>query len=470
MQESQQERQRKDKKIKEDNEIAKLTKQLIHGGNSNENVLETDVITEYKPTTSESRNAYENLIKFIENKFGYHQHQMMISIAHEILLVTKNEEMAPMKMWDVLNQAFKGISQETFSKNDFQYIMKISRNINDFSKGSNINNNIMDVNDDELNDNDNGVAVTFDDNMDGDSKFNEINDDNDDSSADDFISPDYADPDMKFREIERKRHQDKEIQFVIQADYDGNISSLPQSKKIKNIMKKSYKIKKDNNNNNISSNNDINGTTNLIENKYELNPKNIDAYWLQRELIANFPELETQENEARKKADMLLKALDQDNIRDIENDIYDILGFTKNAFNKFILKHKDIIVWCTKLKRATDEERAKITKIMANDSKLCKILEELETMHGTAEARSKQLVYRVYREAQNLKNVKSGRRSNNNTTNSDAITSEVAWYQDINDIKQDIDLDELIFREGGHFVSNKDWKLKKNCEHRKGKG
>ena len=86
-----------------------------------------------------------------------------------------------------------------------------------------------------------------------------------------------------------------------------------------------------------------------ISKKDSLSVHDIDAFWLQRLLSTTYSD----EHEASQKADAAMAILASEvNSRDRENSLMELFDYDKFEIVETLIRHRDIIFWCTKLARA----------------------------------------------------------------------------------------------------------------------
>lgn len=198
----------------------------------------------------------------------------------------------------------------------------------------------------------------------------------------------------------------------------------------------------------------VTGDTEMEEAEQEglLNPLDIDAFWVQRELSKfNEDKLEVQ-----KQAKSVLDALqNSSSLIDCENLLVDVLGFDHFDFIKVLLKNKDRVLYCSLLKQAqTEEAREEIRARMMQTRELADLLDKLE---GRAKAKDgRGMRSTLEREARQFQR--------------EAATSLSAAEQPAAANLNTIDLDSLAFNAGGHFMSNKKCVLPPNSKRLQCKG
>jgi hypothetical protein len=102
---------------------------------------------------------------------------------------------------------------------------------------------------------------------------------------------------------------------------------------------------------------------------------------------------------------------------------------------------------------------------MNKTPKLARIYQELCKTHGTLDAKQKKATRDQYTAMQKLK--KRNIDSNLNEITQD-LSEHARWFSEKS--KTSIELETLEFRNGGHFISNSDWKLRKGAKYINKKG
>ena len=92
--------------------------------------------------------------------------------------------------------------------------------------------------------------------------------------------------------------------------------------------------------------------------KLDLDVKDIDAHWLQRELGKFYEDA----NVSQKLADDVLQLLKIKDERGCENKLVMLLDFDKFDFIKLLLRNRSKIMYCTRLKQAQDDEHRKLVE------------------------------------------------------------------------------------------------------------
>ena len=112
-----------------------------------------------------------------------------------------------------------------------------------------------------------------------------------------------------------------------------------------------------------------------------LHPRDIDAFWLQRELNKYYGDAEASRAKAEEVLEILKSASDE---RELENKLMLLLGHDKFSFIRLIRKNRSVVLYCTLLATAQSiKEKKEIEEKMEADPDLATILHALtETEQG----------------------------------------------------------------------------------------
>ena len=181
-----------------------------------------------------------------------------------------------------------------------------------------------------------------------------------------------------------------------------------------------------------------------------LHPRDIDAFWLQRQLKKIYPNELDSQKKSSEVFDIMKASSDE---RELENQLVLLLGFNVFDFIKQICKNRDMILYCTLLASAQSEKEKKtIEDKMSKDSKLVKILHALRSTD----------------EQDILKEERERREAGRKTAVEEQIggMAEDALLRDA----QVLDLDELTFQQGSHLMVNKQVNLPEKSFRKQKKG
>lgn len=188
---------------------------------------------------------------------------------------------------------------------------------------------------------------------------------------------------------------------------------------------------------------------NTDENKKEktLHALDIDAYWLQRCLSKYFDDAMISQS----KADEVLSILkDANDDRDCENQMVLLLGYDCFEFIKQLKKNRQMILYCTLIAKSQSEsDRQIICEKMRNDPSLLKILRQLETGKGDDE---------------NQEDKSKIKKRKDNDDNGTSGNKQVGGSRKV------IELEDLMFTQGSHFMANKKCQLPDGSFRKQRKG
>lgn len=193
----------------------------------------------------------------------------------------------------------------------------------------------------------------------------------------------------------------------------------------------------------------------LSEDKKEkaIHPLDIDAYWLQRSLRSYF----TDPLVSQAKADEVLSILKNSNDeRDCENQMVLLLGYDCFQFIKILKKNRQMILYCTLLAKSQSEnERSRIREEMRNDPQLLKILKQIETGKGDEISEYED---------------KSKAKKRRQEIDDDEDMMEVDDSGKMDGTRKVLELEDLVFTQGSHFMANKKCQLPDGSFRKQRKG
>ncbi|XP_032222645.2 U5 small nuclear ribonucleoprotein 200 kDa helicase-like isoform X1 [Nematostella vectensis] len=170
-----------------------------------------------------------------------------------------------------------------------------------------------------------------------------------------------------------------------------------------------------------------------------LHPRDIDAFWLQRELNKYYADAEASRSKSEEVQEILKSANDE---RELENKLMLLLGHDKFSFIRLLRKNRNMVLYCTLLATAqSSKEKKEIEAKMEADPDLAQILHALnETDKGDLiqEERARKAANRKARIAADL----------------DALESDQT-----RGARKVLDLEELAFKDGSHLMANKQCQL-----------
>jgi pre-mRNA-splicing helicase BRR2 len=179
-----------------------------------------------------------------------------------------------------------------------------------------------------------------------------------------------------------------------------------------------------------------------------VSPHSIDAFWVQRLIAEVYSDPQT----ASDKTIAVLSILGSEStLRDSENQLMELFDYQSfDVITKF-LKNRDVIVWCTKLARSDANERVDV-EVAMREKGLGWILRELA---GDRQAKA---------HAEDAMDVDDQAKPAQVPKTATLAPGSVVQP------KKTVDLESMIFSQGGHLMSNKTTKLPQGSFKRAKKG
>jgi len=343
----------------------------------------------YRPKTAETKQTYEVILTIIQEALGDQPRDVLCGAADEVLGSLKNQKTREKERRREVESLVGKMPDDKYS-----VLVNLTKKITDFAADDSkpLSGDNPDL-DDTL-----GVNVQFEE--------------SEEEEDDEFLD------EVKEEEDEERDEEDKEEQETA-LEADEELDSGSRSKK--------------------------------RETDYDLVPRDIDAYWLQRKLSKTYDDPVVSRNKANEVLEILKSASDE---RELENHLVVLLGFTQFDMIKLLRKHRQMILYCTLLASAqTSGEKNKIKQEMTADPVLLKILRHLEgTDSGDQDDHSSR------------KSKKSKSKGSEMEVDQDNKTGEVLSSCKI------LDLDDMSFTQGSHFMANRKCQLPEGSFRNKFKG
>ncbi|KZT07923.1 putative RNA helicase [Laetiporus sulphureus 93-53] len=179
-----------------------------------------------------------------------------------------------------------------------------------------------------------------------------------------------------------------------------------------------------------------------------VSPHSIDGFWVQRQISEVYPDPVTS---ADKAAQVLSILGSESSLRDCENQLMELFEYQSFHIITKFLKNRDVIVWCTKLMRSDADERVNV-EVAMREKGLGWILRELagdRKARAKAEAVAMEVDEKLKAEIPKTATLAPGT---------------------IVQPKATVDLESMMFSQGGHLMSNKKCKLPEGSFKRAKKG
>ena len=362
----------------------------------------------YRPRTPATRQIFNLILSAAATKLGDVPHEVVTSAADAALEYLKDEDM---KDFDKKKEIDDLLGTPLSSK-EFNELVNLGKKITDYdAQDEDDGANQMD--EAEL-DEKQGVAVVFDDSEeedeDGMVMTTEVRDEDEDSESER----------SEAEAVPAGPAQSDEEEIIFSGDATSKRSEKPRPE-----------------------------TT-------ELSAREIDAYWLQRKLGAIYSDAHLQQSKTQAALGILENQ--ETDLRDIENEVMELFDYEHNELVKLLIINRMKIVYATRWRRAPEdsEERAGIEKEMvSNDYR--DILDELmgrggdDGTHRPKKMKLDLMDIDVPKQEPVLKKEEGGL---------------VGGLQP----KRLINLDNLIFDQGNHLMTNPNVKLPQGSVKRTMKG
>jgi len=346
----------------------------------------------YRPKTEETRGAYELMLSFIQGQLGDHPQEILRGAAHEVLAVLKDDTFREPEKKKEVEKLVNSMPAEKFTK-----LVNLGKKITDFSLETaaqftedTLEEELVSVVFNEEDDDDEDDEEDYDEVRDDEERGkNALNQDDDDTgAADDEQSP---------------------LEMHVDDDEEDDTSGIPT-----------------------------------------LSPREIDAFYLQRELGKYYNDAIT----AQKMAGDTLEILADDDARECENKLVMLLDFDKFDLIKMLMKNRIKLLWCTRLKQAQDEtEKAKIESQMRESDELAKILDATYDTRDIKEVnKTRDVEKRMRKEAKEAQrgNIEKDSRKGMKDLDNEMMDGEMKVLP-----SKVIELDNLEFEQGSHYMSSK---------------
>lgn len=283
----------------------------------------------YKPRTTETKQIYELLLSTVHLTLGDQPNDIIRSAADMTIETLKNDNEYP-KDLDKKRaiEEFTG----TITNEKFNELSNLCKKLTDYGgddadqqgPGDGAEEGEGKTRATELEDDNNGVAVVFEDDE-GD----------EDSDEDEFEIRDEEDSEEENADEETREEEENDGDLNPTDNTTEQIIIGPDSKTGQSREKKS---------------------------KQELTIHDIDGFWLQRLIGSHF--LDPIEAESKTKEAINLLSAENSTLRDLENSLVDLFDYDKFDLVSILTKNRDIIVWGTKWSRSDEDEKVNLAVVM----------------------------------------------------------------------------------------------------------
>jgi pre-mRNA-splicing helicase BRR2 len=178
----------------------------------------------------------------------------------------------------------------------------------------------------------------------------------------------------------------------------------------------------------------------------------VDRFWLTKKLeeIFNDP------TDLKRKEELIMLTLNMDNEIDCQNRLVEIFDHSHFDFISVLHENRHLVYYMTKLTRASEEERKRILDDMRGDQYGREIYEKIQHMEQFLAKSEDHLSMNLMKEAQTLKKLVQENKREKEKLQSIQNNDEYARLT-----KTVLNLTELEFNQGSHFMANENCKLPK---------
>lgn len=365
----------------------------------------------YTPKTKITRNAYEEMLSEVHKILGDVPEDILRSAADEVISTLKDVDMkASDKQREIESLLMRN---KPFDVAEFSKLVAIGKRLTDFKAAE----DKMDVDEEqkeEAIDDALGVAVVFDDQDD--------EDENDKSTY--------------------------EIRDEMSEDEDENGVETKSGNALKG--------------------GDVAGESDDEDDENDLNPNDIDAHWLQRELNNYYKDANLSQKLSEEVLTVLHRDEDESNNnneededdREVENKLVILLDYDKFDFIKVLLQNRAKISYCMRLHRADSaEEKAQIESEMSQDVKnrgpeILDALRTKDTATNWAKRRSERIMKKSRREARQLSR-KNGSAVEGNSDDEEMQLATAGVVEMKSIAERVLDLKRISFNQESRLMTNK---------------
>ena len=303
----------------------------------------------YRPRTPATRATYDLIITTVASNLGDVSHEIVRSAADAVLEYLKDDDL---KDFDKKKEVDDLLGTH-MSPKEFNELVNLGKKITDYdAQDEEEEMEDADGNGDgaEIDDRQ-GVAVVFDEESDeeGGQMLNEVRDESSEDEADD------QEDNLESGELAEAGGAGK--------DRDEEVDGTDDELVLDSIA-------------------DRNGVKSSVRNT-SIPAREIDAYWLQRQIGQIYSDAHIQQEKTQQALHILSGQSDDEGgeekpLREIENDLMELFDYEHHDLVQKLITNRDKVVWLTRLGRAEDDEERGVIKREIASEGLKWILDELE--------------------------------------------------------------------------------------------
>jgi pre-mRNA-splicing helicase BRR2 len=385
----------------------------------------------YRPRTSATRATYDLIVTTVANNLGDVPHETVRSAADVVLEFLKDDDMKDFDKKKEIDEVL-GISM---SPKQFNELVNLGKKITDYeaqdedeimADGENGAEDGAEIDDRQ------GVAVVFDDNSDDEDV--EMNNEVRDESSEDEDGED------------RPGAEEVATAGGAGEDRDEEAQELPEDEAI------------------ILDSTQGDRTSGKPKEKSFIPARDIDAYWLQRQIGLIYSDAHIQQVKTQEALHILSGTPDEEGgeekqLREIENDLAELFDWEHHELVHKLIANRDKVYWLTRLARVEDDEAKGVVEREIAGEGLRWILDELRGI-PTDGSKKRKLEIKM--------DIDVPAEYINGTTKVES-TGEGGLVGGLQP-KKLINLENLIFDQGNHLMTNPKVKLPEGSTKRTFKG
>lgn len=387
---------------------------------------QTDLMVEgliYRPRTSATRETYNLVLALVANNLGDVSHEIVLSAADAVLEYLKDEDL---KDFDKKKE-IDDLLGATLNPKQFNELVNLGKKITDYDAQDD-DEDMADggagADDGEIDDRQ-GVAVVFDD------------EDEDDEAA---ITHEVRD---ESSEDEAEAGDEDEDEAAAADAAQDRADALASTEEM------------------LIDGGAADGKRKTKEEKNYIPAREIDAYWLQREIGQIYPDAHTQHDKTSQALHILSgepdePGGDEKQLRDIENDLMELFDYEHHEVVQKLIENREKVVWLTRLAKAeNDDERNVLEREMASEG-VRWILDELHGKKSTGVSKKTEIKMDIDVPQEYLEDNKPKQEDGRLVGNLQP--------------RKLINLENLVFDQGNHLMTNAKVRLPEGSTKRTFKG
>lgn len=393
----------------------------------------------YRPRTPATRATYDLIITTVANNLGDVSHEVVRSAADAVLEYLKDDDM---KDFDKKKE-IDDLLGSSMSPKQFNELVNLGKKITDYDAqdddevmgdGENAAEDGAEIDDRQ------GVAVVFDDNSEDEEDGEMINEVRDESSEDEEDDQEDV-PGLEEKASAGGAGEDRDEEALDLVEGEAMIIDSPMD--------------------------GGSGPKASEKDKYFIAAREIDAYWLQRQIGLIYSDAHIQQVKTKQALHMLSGAPDNDEdgeekpLREIENELIELFDYEHNDLVQKLVANRDKVVWLTRLAQAEDGEARGVVEREITNEGLRWILDELRGTTSSSEGLKKrklEIKMDIDVPAEYIKGPENGQQTRDGGL--------VGGLQP----RKLINLENLVFEQGNHLMTNPKVKLPEGSTKRSFKG